>query len=158
MKHRSTYRESAQRGVELADEITKHGGGCTEHDVFCITKFHRCGLAFRKLCLEHICERIAVDRVPTDRDLAVPVRLCKFILEARTTTKTVKVLRETREAIYSIFIGIATATRQTRARATTEPFTLCLGEILLQPCERSLVVRDGFGYLLLRGLVELVFE
>ena len=88
-------------------------------------------------------------------DLGVPVCLYEIILEARATTETIQVLRQTRQTIYRIFIRIATAAR---TGTTTEPFTLRLGEIFLQPCESSLMRRDGLRDLLLRRLIRFIFE
>lgn len=158
MKHPPTYRKCAQGGVELSDKIAKHSSRCLEHDILifcCIAKpIGRRRLALRQPSLEHSCERTAA----ANRDLAVPVGFREFILEACATTKTVEVLGKTCEAIDGIFIGIATVARRAGAGTTAEPFALRLCEVLLQSRESSLVVGDGFGDLLLRRLVKLVFE
>lgn len=161
MKHHRTYRERAQRGVEFADKIAKHCRCRSEHVIFIVTlSLSRCCCNFPlcQLRLERICERTAGRRRSTNRNFAISVRLCEVVLKARATAKTVKVLREAREAIYRVSVRIATASRRVHAGTAAESFALCLGKVLLQPRESGLVRRDGFGDLLLRRLVGLVFE
>jgi hypothetical protein len=144
-----TDRKGSQGRVELTDKIAKHGGCSPKHDVLgIIVSIGRCCLSLR---LKYVREGLSMS---ANRDLAVPVRLCKIVLQARAASQAVEVLRKARETVYRVFVRIAISSRRT----TAEPFAAGLVEIFLEPGEGRLVVRDGFGDLLLRRLEEFIFE
>ena len=82
----------------------------------------------------------------TKSDLAVPVRLCKVILQACAAPQAIEVLRKARETVDRVFVGVA------RRRTVTEAFAARFGEVFLEPGESGLVIRDSFGNLLLRRM------